>query len=49
MVSDHDLQKKLEKRLSDVNNLNNSNNNINEMVTGFKEKNHKSKKGFNNL
>ena len=43
-----DLERKIEKRLSDVNSFNNSINNIKEMITYFKEKNHKPKKRYKN-
>ena len=45
---DDDLERKIEKRLSDVNSFNNSINNIKEMITYFKEKNHKPKKRYKN-
>ena len=38
------LEKRLEKRINDVNSFNNHVNNIKEMITYFKDKNHKSKK-----
>ena len=41
-----DLEKRLEKRLNDVNSFNNHVNNIKEMITYFKDKNHKSKKKY---
>ena len=41
-----DLEQRLEKRLSDVNNFNNQLNNIKEMITYFKDKNNKSKKRY---
>ena len=39
-----DLEKRLEKKISDVNIFNNHVNNIKEMITYFEDKNHKSKK-----
>ena len=39
-----DLEQRLEKKLNDANSFNNSNNNIKEMITYFKDKNNKSKK-----
>ena len=42
------LEKRLEKRLNDVNSFNNHINNIKEMITYFKDINHKSKKKFRN-
>ena len=41
-----DFEKRLEKGLSDVNCFNNSNNNIREMITYFKDINHKSKNKY---
>ena len=38
------LEQRLEKKFNDVNSFNNSINNIKEMITYFKDKNHKSKK-----
>ena len=43
-----DLERRTEKRLSDVKSFNNSINNIKEMITYFKEKNHKSNKTYKN-
>ena len=42
--TNEDLEQRLEKKLYDVNSFNNHINNINEMITYFKDKNHKSKK-----
>ena len=42
-----DLEQRLEKNLNDVNSFNCSINNIKEMITRFKDRNHKSKKKFN--
>ena len=39
-----DLEQRLEKKLNDVHNFNNSINNIKELIADFKDKNHKSKK-----
>ena len=44
-----DLEQRLENILNDVNSFNNSNNNIQEMITHFKDKNHKSNKRDNKL
>ena len=41
-----DLEKRLEKKLNDVNSFNNHIINIKEMITYFKDKNHKSKKKY---
>ena len=41
-----DLERRLEKKLNDVNSFNNSINNIKEMITYFKDKNNKSKKKY---
>ena len=43
-----DLEKRLEKKINDVNSFNNSINNIKEMITYFKDKNNKSKKRYKN-
>ena len=39
-----DLEKRLEKKINDVNSFNNHINNFKEMITYFKDKNHKPKK-----
>ena len=39
-----ELEKRLEKKITDVNSFNNHVNNIKEMIAYFKDKNHKSKK-----
>ena len=39
-----DLQQRLEKKINDVNSFINHVNNIKELITYFKDKNHKSKK-----
>ena len=41
-----DLEKRLEKKINDVNSFNNHINNIKEMITYFKDKNNKSKKRY---
>ena len=41
-----DLEKRLEKKINDVNSFNNHVNNIKEMISYFKDKNHKSKKKY---
>ena len=43
-----DLEQRLEKKINDVDSFNNSTNNIKEVITYFKDKNHKSKKKYNN-
>ena len=43
-----DLEKRLEKKINDVNSFNTHVNNIKEMITYFKDKNHKSKKRYKN-
>ena len=43
-----DLEKRLEKKINDVNSFNNHINNIKEMITYFKDKSHKSKKRYKN-
>ena len=48
LLENIDLEKRLEKRINDVNSFNNHNNNIKEMITYFKDKNHKSKKKYKN-
>ena len=42
------FEKRLEKKINDVNSFNNHVNNIKEMITCFKDKNHKSKKKYKN-
>ena len=48
LLENIDLEKRLEKRLNDVNSFNNHISNIKEMITYFKDKNHKSKKRYKN-
>ena len=48
LLENIDLQKRLEKKINDVNSFNNHINNIKEMITYFKDKNHKSKKRYKN-
>ena len=43
------LEQRLEKKLNDVNSFNNSENNKEEMITYFKDENHKSKKKIKNF
>ena len=43
-----DLGQRLEKKINDVNSFHNHVNNIKEMITYFKDKNHKSKKKYKN-
>ena len=44
LLENIDLEKRLEKKINDVNSFNNHINNIKEMITYFKDKNNKSKK-----
>ena len=46
LLENIDLEKRLEKRINDVNSFNNHISNIKEMITNFKDKNHKSKKKY---
>ena len=48
LLENIDLEKRLEKKVNDVNSFNNHINNIKEMITHFKDKNHKSKKKCKN-
>ena len=48
LLQNIDLEKRLEKKINDVNSFNNHINNIREMITFFKNKNHKSKKRYKN-
>ena len=48
LLENIDLEKRLEKKINDVNSFNNHTNNIKEMITYFKDKNHKSKKKYKN-
>ena len=48
LLENIDLEKRLERKINDVNSFNNSINNIKEMITYFKDKNHKSKKRYKN-
>ena len=48
LLENIDLEKRLEKKISDVNCFNNHINNIKEMITYFKDKNNKSKKKYKN-
>ena len=48
LLENIDLEKRLEKRLNDVSSFINHINNIKEMITYFKDKNHKSKKRYKN-
>ena len=47
LLENIDLEKRLEKKINDVNSFNNHINNIKEMITYFKDKNNKSKKNKN--
>ena len=44
LLENIDLEKRLEKKINDVNSFNNHVNNIKEMIIFFKDKNHKCKK-----
>ena len=48
LLENIDLEKRLEKKIHDVNSFNNHINNIKEMITYFKDKNNKSKKRYKN-
>ena len=48
LLENIDLEKRLEKKINDVNNFNYHVNNIKEMISYFKDKNHKSKKRYKN-
>ena len=46
LLENIDLEKRLEKKINDVNSFNNHINNIKEMITYFKDKNNKSKRKY---
>ena len=48
LLENIDLEKRLEKKINDVNSFNNHVNNIKEMITYFKDKTNKSKKKYKN-
>ena len=48
LLENIDLEKRLEKKINDVNSFNNHISNIKEMITNFKDKNNKSKKRYKN-
>ena len=48
LLENIDLERRLEKKLNDVNSFNNHINNIKELITYFKDKNNKSKKRYKN-
>ena len=48
LLENIDLEKRLEKKINDVNSFNNHISNIKEMITYFKDKNNKSKKKYKN-
>ena len=48
LLENIDLEKRLQKKINDVNSFNNHINNIKEMIQYFKDKNHKSKKRYKN-
>ena len=48
LLENIDLEKRLEKKINDINSFNNHVNNIKEMITYFKDKNNKSKKKYKN-
>ena len=47
-LENFDLEKRLEKKINVVNSFNNHINNIREMISYFKDKNHESKKKYKN-
>ena len=49
LLENIDLEKRLEKKINNVNSFNNHIKNIKEMITYFKDKNHKSKKRYKNF
>ena len=48
LLENIDLEKRLEKRINDINSFNNHIGNIKEMISYFKDKNHKSKRRYKN-
>ena len=48
LLENIDLEKRLEKKINDVNSFNNHINNIKEMITYFKDRNNKSEKRYKN-
>ena len=48
LLENIDLEKRLEKKINDVNSFKNHVNNIKKMITYFKDKNHKSEKRYKN-
>ena len=48
LLENIDLEKRLEKKINDVNSFNNHINNVKEMISYFKDKNNKSKKKYKN-
>ena len=46
LLENIDLEKRLEKKINDINSFNNHINNIKEMITYFKDKNNNSKKNI---
>ena len=48
LLENIDLEKRLEKKINEVNSFNNPISNIKEMITHFKDKNNKSKKRYKN-
>ena len=48
LLENFDLEKRLEKKINEVNSFNNHVNNIREMITYFKDKIHKSKNNYKN-
>ena len=46
LLENIDLEKRLEKKINDVNSFNNHINNIKELITSFKDRNNKSKKRY---
>ena len=48
LLENIDLEKRLEKKINDINSFNNHISNVKEMITYFKDKNNKSKKKYKN-
>ena len=49
LLENIDLEKRLEKKINDVNSFNYNMNNIKEMITYFKDRNNKSKRDIKNI
>ena len=48
-LENFDLERRLKRKLNDVNSFNNHINNIKEMITYFRDKNHKSEKSLKKI